>query len=51
VITRTPAAPQVEPAALPRTGSSTVPMVQWGVGLMMLGLGALIVGRERPDIV
>lgn len=39
------------PAALPRTGASTLPMVQWGAGLMMLGLGALLLGREHDALI
>ncbi len=33
--------------ALPRTGSTTLPLLETGLGMILLGAGALLFGRER----
>lgn len=37
----------VAAAELPRTGNSTLPLTQLGLGLVLMGAGALIFGREQ----
>lgn len=39
------------PAQLPRTGSDALPLVEAGLGLVLLGLGAVLFGRERTAII
>jgi hypothetical protein len=41
VLTRT------APAQLPRTGTTTLPLLEVGFGLVLLGVGAMLFGRER----
>jgi LPXTG-motif cell wall-anchored protein len=36
---------------LPRTGSTTLPLLQVGLGLILLGAGALLFGRERTALI
>ena len=43
----TPSAP-VAPAQLPRTGSSTGPLTAAGLGLILIGAGALILAQPKP---
>ncbi len=45
--TPTAAAPVAFAAALPRTGTTTLPLAQLGLGLLLLGAGAVIVGRDQ----
>ena len=33
--------------SLPRTGTSTLPLLETGLGMILLGVGALLFGRER----
>ena len=36
---------------LPRTGSTTLPLLQVGLGLILLGAGAVLFGRERTALI
>jgi LPXTG-motif cell wall-anchored protein len=36
---------------LPVTGSTTLPLLQVGFGLILLGAGAVLFGRERPALI
>lgn len=46
-VTQSRSATQVQGAELARTGSNTVPMVELGLGLVLLGFGALVFAREK----
>lgn len=47
-LVKAPTAPvAVAAAQLPRTGTDTIPMLQLGLGLIILGVGALVFGREQ----
>jgi LPXTG-motif cell wall-anchored protein len=41
--------PQVAAAELPRTGKATLPLVELGLGLVLLGLGALLAARDEAE--
>jgi hypothetical protein len=36
------------PQQLARTGSTTLPLVELGLGLVLLGVGSVLFARERP---
>jgi len=39
------------PAQLPRTGTNTLPLLQLGLGLIVLGAGAMLLGRARTALI
>jgi hypothetical protein len=41
--------PQVAAVELPRTGKATLPLVELGLGLVLLGLGALLAARDEAE--
>ena len=41
----------VIPRTLPRTGTTTLPLLEIGLGLILLGAGALLFGRERTALI
>ena len=52
----TPAAPTevagvVIPRTLPKTGTTTLPLLEIGLGLILLGAGAVLFGRERTALI
>jgi hypothetical protein len=56
-VPETPAEPPTEvegvviPRTLPRTGTTTLPLLELGLGLILLGAGAMLFGRERTALI
>lgn len=59
---KTPVTPEVQPTQvagvqvtqaqeLPRTGNTTLPLIEIGVGLMLMGAGALLVGKGQTSAI
>ncbi len=41
----------VIPRSLPRTGTDALPLVELGLGMILLGFGAMLFGRERTALI